>query len=228
MGTSTQALSSTPAPRKETSASSSYLSAVDSIEVTSTASSSSVDSIEAINEAMEEVAASMNAMEEDTQSMLGEPAFVSKKKIVTKKKAKNPAHKEGVFSPIVVAAKDVMGDKTLNSVRGDFIALHSNIIKKFVATYDTPTGQRAIKNMFALADINGDGKLDKEEMALALQKLGFTWLKQKQTDGIFKRADKDGDGFVDFEEFAAEVPNTLKTNLVKLAKKNGGDMGLLV
>ena len=43
-----------------------------------------------------------------------------------------------------------------------------------------------------------------------------------------QRADKDKNGTIEFDEFTAEIPKTLKTNLVKLAKKNGGDMGLLV
>lgn len=143
-------------------------------------------------------------------------------------KGRNPAHKAGVFSPIVYYAKDLLGENRLNSIRGDAITLHSNIIKRFVATYSTPFGKRAIQDMFTVADTDGNGKLDKEEMKIALKRLGFTWLKDKQTDGIFKRADIDQDGFVSFEEFSAEVPNTLRTNLVKLAKKNGGDMGLLV
>ena len=32
---------------------------------------------------------------------------------------------------------------------------------------------------------------------------------------------------ISLEEFMDEAPRTLKTNLVKLAKNNGGDMGLL-
>ena len=34
---------------------------------------------------------------------------------------------DGLFSPIVRAAKVVLGDKTLNKVRGDVIAQHSKV-----------------------------------------------------------------------------------------------------
>ena len=34
---------------------------------------------------------------------------------------------DGLFSPIVKAAKVVLGDKTLNKVRGDVIAQHSKV-----------------------------------------------------------------------------------------------------
>jgi Ca2+-binding EF-hand superfamily protein len=60
-----------------------------------------------------------------------------------------------------------------------------------------------------------------------LQLLGFSWLQSKQIQGIFQRADLDDNGAIDFDEFMKEAPKTLRTNLIKLAKKNGGDMGLL-
>jgi hypothetical protein len=58
--------------------------------------------------------------------------------------------------------------------------------------------------------------------------LGFKWLGGKQVDGIFARADANGDAEISLEEFMVEAPKTLRTNLVKLAKSNGGEMGLLV
>jgi len=150
------------------------------------------------------------------------------KPVVAKKKKANPAHKEGIFSPIVKVAKDVVGEKEINSIRGKFITAHSNVIKDFVATHPSPIGERAIRDMFTIADIDGDGEISKEELKVAVSKIGFTWLGDKQIDGIFKRADLNGDGVIDFEEFKEETPKILKTNLVKLAKKNGGDMGWLV
>ena len=150
------------------------------------------------------------------------------KPVVTKKKKANPAHKEGIFSPIVKVAKDVVGEKEINSIRGKFISAHSNVIKDFVATHPSAVGERAIRDMFTIADIDGDGEISKGELKVAVSKIGFTWLGDKQIDGIFKRADLNGDGVIDFEEFKKETPKILKTNLVKLAKKNGGDMGWLV
>jgi len=74
-------------------------------------------------------------------------------------------------------------------------------------------------------DKNKDGVLDEKELALAFETLGFSWLKEKQVSGILKRADKDDDGIIDYEEFRKELPKTLRTNLTKLAKKNGGELG---
>jgi len=152
---------------------------------------------------------------------------MAKKKPVAKKGAA-AAHKSGVFSPIVHAGKMVLGDEQLNKLRGQIITLHSNLIKDFVSTADSAFGQAVLKSLFEISDANKDGKLSREEVATALRSLGFEWLKDKQIDGIIKRADTDEDGYICIDEFCVEAPRTLSTNLVKLAKKNGGDMGLLV
>jgi len=77
-------------------------------------------------------------------------------------------------------------------------------------------------------DKNRDGVVDEKELAMAFKALGFTWLEQKQVSGILKRADKDENGLIDYNEFIDELPKTLRTNLIKLAKKNGADLGFLV
>ena len=61
-------------------------------------------------------------------------------------------------------------------------------------------------------------------MQQALALLGFKWLEEKHVQKIFERADLNDDGEISLEE----APKTLKVNLVKLAKMNGGEMGLLV
>jgi hypothetical protein len=144
-----------------------------------------------------------------------------------KKKGGNP-HKEGVFSPIVVAAGAVLGDKMLNEIRGKVIALHSDLIKSFVDTADSAFGKAVLRQLFNFVDVDKSGYLDKDEVATALNMLGFKWLGGKQVDGIFARADANGDAEISLEEFMVEAPKTLRTNLVKLAKSNGGEMGLLV
>ena len=65
-------------------------------------------------------------------------------------------------------------------------------------------------------------------MQQALALLGFKWLEEKHVQKIFERADLNDDGEISLEEFMEEAPKTLKVNLVKLAKMNGGEMGLLV
>jgi Ca2+-binding EF-hand superfamily protein len=85
-----------------------------------------------------------------------------------------------------------------------------------------------LRQLFTFVDTDNSGYLDKAEVAQALSLLGFKWLGDGQVDKIFERADADGDKTISLEEFMAEAPKTLRTNLVKLAKTNGGEMGLLV
>jgi len=149
------------------------------------------------------------------------------KKAVPKPKAGGAHNQEGIFSPFVVAAKKVIGDEKLNKVRAKVISMHSDVITNFVETSDTRVGSAVLKNLFELADANKNGKIEQDELATALQALGFSWLQNKQTQGIFQRADLDADGAIDLKEFMKEAPKTLRTNLIKLAKKNGGELGFL-
>ena len=57
--------------------------------------------------------------------------------------------------------------------------------------------------------------------------LGFS-LDDRQIDGIVSRSDADENGVIDFEEFCTNTPKTLRVNLIKLAKRNGDDLGFLV
>ena len=171
------------------------------------------------------------AVSEAPQAKATEPTetpVVTKAQNPKKPAVKKPNHKEGVFSPIVFASKAVMGEDNLNKLRGKVISLHSNVIGSFVDTHTTPIGSAVAQNLFVVMDVNNDGTLDKEELKAAFQKLGFTWLQDKQVEGIMNRADKDKNGVIDYDEFEAELSKTLRTNLIKLAKKNGEAMGLLV
>lgn len=140
---------------------------------------------------------------------------------------KNPLHRDGILSPIVKAAKNAMGEAKLNKVRGKVIELHSNVIKGWVGTSETQFGQAALKSLYRAADADRNGTIDEVELERAFRALGFGFLKEKQVKGIFARADVNRDGRIDLEEFLEEAPKVLRTNLVKLAKKNGGEMGLL-
>lgn len=154
------------------------------------------------------------------------PAVSTKKK--KKAAPRKPAHKDGVFSPVVNVAKKAMGQDELNKLRGKVIAMHSDAIKGFVDTSDSKFGQSVLKGLFKVADTDHNGIIDEGELDHALQLLGFNkFLKPKQVKGIFARADVNEDGSIDREEFMKEAPKTLRVNLVKLAKQNGADMGLL-
>ena len=94
-----------------------------------------------------------------------------KKKPTTAKKA--PI---GIFAPGVLAAKQVLGDKELNKLRAEVIALHSKVITKFVDTSDSQFGRIVLKRMFEAADKDGDGQLTPQEVRDALNALGFKWI----------------------------------------------------
>jgi hypothetical protein len=144
-----------------------------------------------------------------------------------KKNLKKKKDASGIFAPAVLLTKDIVGDAKLNKLRAKIIGLHSDVIGKFTATAQTEFGNQILKLLFQLADKDGNGEIDEEELTIALGALGFDFLKEKQIAGIFKRADGDNNGKLDFEEWEKEAPKTLKTALTKLAKKNGHDLGFL-
>lgn len=136
--------------------------------------------------------------------------------------------KMGLFSPIVEGAKSVIGSEELNKLRGKVIAEHSKVIASFVDTSESATGKIALKALFKAADVDGSGTLDRDEVRRAVQALGFCWIEGEKIDGLVARADVDENAVIDFEEFCREAPKTLRTNLIKLAKQNGDNLGFLV
>jgi hypothetical protein len=172
------------------------------------------------------IASTMNA--EEFYFMEEKPAPVvpvaPKKKAVAKKASHG---KDGLFSPVVKTAKTVLGEDKLNKIRGKAIGMHSEVIGNFVNTAETPFGQTVLKQLFAAADADRNGTLEENELENFLMTLGFSHLNAKQIHGIFERADADKNGHIDMEEWTKEAPKTLRTNLIKLAKKNGGELGFL-
>jgi len=96
-----------------------------------------------------------------------------------------------------------------------------------VDTSSSDFGKNVLERLFAIMDKDGNGTLDEEEMTAAFEVLGFSWLEEKQVRRILDKADRDDNGVIDFDEFVTGAPKTLKANLVKLAKKNGEDLGFL-
>jgi len=148
----------------------------------------------------------------------------------------------GIFSPIVEAAKAVLGEEELANFRGEAIKAHTAVITAFAASL-TPEpdagytdsqsfhyfGESAVRNMFKLADADGNGSVDVEEVRSVVKTLGFKWLDDdSKISQIIDKMDKNGDEMIDLEEFMAKAPVVFRQNLVKLAKTNGNDMGLLV
>mmetsp|Transcript_2066 Transcript_2066/g.4404 ORF Transcript_2066/g.4404 Transcript_2066/m.4404 type:complete len:211 (-) Transcript_2066:145-777(-) len=143
------------------------------------------------------------------------------------KKKQNVKNAEGIFAPAVLLSKDIVGETEINKLRAKIISLHSDVIGKFTSTAQSEFGNQVLKVLFNLADKNGDGTISEEELTVALKALGFDFLKEKQIAGIFGRADSDKNGELDFDEWQKAAPKTLKASLVKLAKKNGHDLGFL-
>jgi hypothetical protein len=135
--------------------------------------------------------------------------------------------KNGIFTPLVKLGKRIVGGPRFLRFRGRVIGAHTKVIQAFVETSDSPFGCLALQKLFELADVDGSGTIDRDELKVALKKLGFTHLKDAQIDQIMKRADDDENCVIDYEEFVKEAPKTLKTNLVKLAKNNGAELGFL-
>jgi len=136
--------------------------------------------------------------------------------------------KVGVLTPVVKSVRGVIGEENFKELKSKGIALHTDVIRNFVATSDSDFGESVLRQLFAAADKDNSGTIELEELEEALTSgLGFNFLRENQVKGIFKRADKDGNGSIDLNEFIKVAPKTLEQNLVKLAKNNGGDLGLL-
>eukprot|EP00475_Leptophrys_vorax_P026752 TRINITY_DN37939_c0_g1_i1.p1 TRINITY_DN37939_c0_g1~~TRINITY_DN37939_c0_g1_i1.p1 ORF type:complete len:123 (+),score=18.20 TRINITY_DN37939_c0_g1_i1:154-522(+) len=67
---------------------------------------------------------------------------------------KNPHEGKGVFAPIVVVAKNVIGQKQFNQLRGKGIALHSQVITEFCKSIGADAKQR--QGLIRLAKKNGE------------------------------------------------------------------------
>jgi len=163
--------------------------------------------------------------EDKAMGIKSEAKIAAEEKKIAKIK-ENP-NAVGIFAPAVILTKDVIGITELNKLRGKIIKLHTDVIGGFTETAQTDFGNAVLKVLFDLADKNGDGTIDEEELTVALNALGFDFLKEKEIAKIFKKADGDDNGKLDFEEWQEAAPKVLKGNLVKLAKKNGHDLGFL-
>lgn len=143
-----------------------------------------------------------------------------------KKAARKPSP-TGIFAPLVLGTKRIMGEKELNKLRAEVIAQHTKVITAFVDTSESKFGQIVLRQMFEAADKDNNGTLDREEIREALHALGFSFIADKQLNQIMDRADIDQNEVIDFEEFVRETPKTLRSSLIKLAKQNGHDLGFL-
>lgn len=137
------------------------------------------------------------------------------------------AAKDGIFTPLVQGAKVVIGEQQLKEIRAKVIKMHGQVMGDFIDTADTDFGDFALSSLFDAADVDGSGNIDPQELKEALNTLGFSWVDESKAAKIAAKGDLDGDGLIDFEEFKRMAPAVLRQNLMKLAKQNGSDMGLM-
>eukprot|EP00933_Yihiella_yeosuensis_P006942 TRINITY_DN11178_c0_g1_i1.p1 TRINITY_DN11178_c0_g1~~TRINITY_DN11178_c0_g1_i1.p1 ORF type:complete len:186 (+),score=40.96 TRINITY_DN11178_c0_g1_i1:150-707(+) len=136
--------------------------------------------------------------------------------------------KAGVFSPLVNGAKGVLGEDKFGKFRGEVIKAHTKVITEAIATSESGFGKMALSTLFNLADKDGNGTLDKEEIHACLKVLGFKWIDEPKVDALVKKGDENDDELIDMDEFMKIAPVTLRQNLIKLAKQNGNNLGFLV
>ncbi|KAK9931247.1 hypothetical protein M0R45_018531 [Rubus argutus] len=67
---------------------------------------------------------------------------------------KNVNEGKGLFAPIVVVARDIIGKKRFNQLRGKAIALHSQVITEFCKSIGADAKQR--QGLIRLAKKNGE------------------------------------------------------------------------
>eukprot|EP00929_Paragymnodinium_shiwhaense_P012196 TRINITY_DN11895_c0_g1_i10.p1 TRINITY_DN11895_c0_g1~~TRINITY_DN11895_c0_g1_i10.p1 ORF type:complete len:184 (+),score=59.58 TRINITY_DN11895_c0_g1_i10:86-637(+) len=135
--------------------------------------------------------------------------------------------KDGLFTPTVAGLKVLLGDQNLNSIRNYLIKLHGDAQAAVIETHPSEFGQATMSWLFEQADTDGNGTIDKQELKDALHRLGFDWMDEGRVDKLFKKADKDDSESIDLEEFKTTSPKFLQQSLIKLAKKNGADLGFL-
>ena len=85
---------------------------------------------------------------------------------------------------------------------GDMNEFAKRVGKLTLGSQKTKLRQIA-KMKFKLLDINGDGKIDKEEIQMLMNDMGVLWhvFGEGDPEQFFKDCDKDGDGFISKDEF---------------------------
>jgi calmodulin len=112
----------------------------------------------------------------------------------------------------VIDAADVDHDGTLNY--HEFVPMMVALIEDQDATpldldvHDIGTQEEYFRQLFAIADTNQNGVLEKNEVATLLQLTGFKFDKATVTE-LVEMADLNGDGTIDYDEFVPTMINLL-------------------
>ncbi|OIW07657.1 hypothetical protein TanjilG_07699 [Lupinus angustifolius] len=67
---------------------------------------------------------------------------------------KNINEGKGIFAPLVVITRDIVGNKSFNQIRGKAIALHSQVITEFCKSIGAEAKQK--QGLIRLAKKNGE------------------------------------------------------------------------
>ncbi|KAG9137517.1 hypothetical protein Leryth_016804 [Lithospermum erythrorhizon] len=79
---------------------------------------------------------------------------ISGKPVRSQPMMKNINEGKGLFAPIVVVTRDIIGKKRFNQLRGKAIALHSQVITEFCKSIGADAKQR--QGLIRLAKKNGE------------------------------------------------------------------------
>ncbi|KFK39875.1 hypothetical protein AALP_AA3G299800 [Arabis alpina] len=93
---------------------------------------------------------------DDYHTMLAPPqqARVPRKAIRAQPMMKNVNEGKGLFAPLVVVTRNIVGKKRFNQLRGKAIALHSQVITEFCKSIGADAKQR--QGLIRLAKKNGE------------------------------------------------------------------------
>lgn len=135
----------------------------------------------------------------------------------------------GVFSSVVLLAKDVLAEETLNKVRGGLISKLSDLISGFVFTAaDSEIGKSILIRLFEATDKKKDGLVDADkELTEGLHSIRICLAPGEANESYSVACRHGRKGRYEKGEWLVAAPKTLRTNLMKLAKKNGGHPGFL-
>ena len=91
----------------------------------------------------------------------------------------------------------------------------ADVLAKFWKTF---RDIKVVRQAFKQFDVDGDGKITKQEVAQGMNKTGRAFTRE-DIETLFILADKDGDGEIDFTEFALIMIPTAPERISKLKKK---------
>lgn len=129
-------------------------------------------------------------------------------KLLNKDPYQRPTAAEALAHPWLGAAvSDAPVDKKVLEALSGFrqTCKLKKAVAKVMANKMSPTDMAAVEDLFKKFDVNGDGRLGKDEIAAMMAHIGQG---SKAAKALVEMADDDGDGVVDLDEFKAVQQQT--------------------